>query len=261
VRQEDTQHPQGWSAHGAARRRVLAVLLLGLNPWVIGVLWPELTARGFRAAGLLGALACLLPLLLGGAAQPAFGNPLRLPHWVAGALWLAIYPAALAAGIALRQDELAQQNLGPITLALLWLALCAYGAGAAQTCAPIAPELSATRATLGNEPWDAPEVERRGLQHVIVGLCIVGAAAIAVIAPALGGLAALEAAWGEAARAGGVLTAVVAAALAVATIGVFLGSGLRSDSTLDAGRADAPLRAAWFLFLALLGAVTYLVVG
>ncbi len=259
--QEDTQHPQGWSAQGAARRRVLAVLLLGLNPWLIGVLWPVLTAPVFRAANLLGALACLLPLLLGGAAQGAFGNRPPVPHWVAGALWLAIYPATLAAGLALPPDAPSHESFGPVTLILLWLSLCAFGAAAAQACAPRAPELAATRAALGNEPWDAPELERRGLQHAIVGLCIVGAAAIAVIAPTLGGFEGLEAAWGEAGRAGGVLTAVVAAALAVTTIGVFLGCGLRSDRALDAGRADAPLRAAWFLFLALLGAVTYMVVG
>jgi len=240
---------------------VLAVLLLGLNPWVIALLWPELTLPDWSAAGLLGTLACLLPLLLGAVARGVFGNQPRVPQWAAGALWLAIYPATLAAALALRQDALAQASLGPVTLTLLWLSLCAFGAGAAQACAPNAPELVATRAALGNEPWDAPEVERRGLQHAIVTLSIAGAAALAVIAPTLGGFEELEAAWGEAARAGGVLTAVVAGALAVATIGVFLGGGLRSDSALDAGRADAPLRAAWFLFLALLGAVTYMVVG
>jgi hypothetical protein len=253
---------------------VLAVLLLGINPWAIGLLWPALGAsvsatapalRGgvsvWSATAVAALIACLLPLLLGAAAHGAFGIGAGLPRWVAGGLWLALYPAALAAGLALGPDELVQPSLGPVALALLCAALCAYGAAAAQACAESTPELAATRTALGNDPWDAPEVEHRGLQRAIVALCVAGAAAIAVIAPAVGGPLALETAWGDGARAGGVLTAVVAAALGVAAIGVFLGGGLRADGASDSNRPDAPLRAAWFLFLALLGAVTYFVVG
>jgi hypothetical protein len=140
------------------------------------------------------------------------------------------------------------------------VALCAYGASAAAACVENAAELTAVQSPLGAEPWDAPETEQRRLQRVIVAAFIGGAAAIAVVAPAVGGFAALEAAWGDAALSGGVLTSVIGAALGATAVGVFLGSGLRSEGESEGARGDRPLRTAWFLFLALLGAVTYFVV-
>jgi hypothetical protein len=173
---------------------------------------------------------------------------------------LAVYPAALAASVALAPAERSAQHLGPLSLDLLFLSLCAYGASAARACAEPASELAASQHALGNEPWDAPEPERRLLQRAIAALCACGAVAVAIVAPALGGPQALQDAWGDAAAQGGVLTAVVGAALGVTVIGVFLGSGLRSDRA-EPAHPDAPLRTAWFLFLALLGAVTYFVVS
>lgn len=261
TRAVDTQSAQGWSPHAAGRRRVLAVLLLGLNLWAIALLWPLLSApEPSGGENIALALACLAPLLLGAALHGAFAQRLSPPPWLAGALWLAVYPAAVSAALAVRPEPLNQLSHGPAALALLAIALCAYGASAALACAEHAPELPAVQNALGAEPWDAPEPDRRRLQRAIVALCMAGAAAIAVVAPAIGGFEALEAAWGESALAGGVLTAVIGASLGVAAIGVFLGSGLRAEGESDGARPDAPLRAAWFLFLALLGAVTYFVV-
>jgi hypothetical protein len=96
------------------------------------------------------------------------------------------------------------------------------------------------------------------MQRAFIALCFAGAAALCVVAPALGGLSSLEQAWGDAALSGGVLTAIVGAALSVTTLAVYLGSGLRSLRTPEP--PDGTFRAAWFLFLALLGAVVYFVV-
>jgi hypothetical protein len=46
----------------------------------------------------------------------------------------------------------------------------------------------------------------------------------------------------------------------VATLAVYLGNGLRGVAAAAEPQSDGALRAAWFLFLALLGAVTYYVV-
>jgi hypothetical protein len=251
-------------AHAATRRRVLAVLLLGLNLWTVALLWPWLTASpstsGAGSKDLAVALACLAPLLLGAGAHGAFAQRLSPPPWIAGALWLAVYPAALAVALAVRPEALNQESLGPVALALLAVALCAYGASASAACVEKSAELNAAQSALGAEPWDAPESEQRPLQRVIVAVLIGGAAAIAVVAPSVGGFAALETAWGDAALSGGVLTSVIGAALGVTAIGVFLGSGLRSEGENDGARGDRALRTAWFLFLALFGAVTYFVV-
>jgi hypothetical protein len=237
---------------------VLAVLLLGVNLWLIALLWPSAPASDGH--GPWATLAGLAPLLLGVIAHNAIARSFAPPPWVAGTLLLAGFPAALGAVLATRQEHLNQLALGPLALALLAAALCAYGASAALACAETAPELAAERSALGREPWNAPEPERGRLQRAIVGVTVLGAAAIVVVAPSLGGFAELEAAWGDAALAGGVLTAVIGAALGVATVSVFLGSGLRSEAEGEAAAADTSLRAAWFLFLSLLGAVTYFVV-
>jgi len=241
------------------RRETLAVLVLGVNLWVVLQLWPLLGASA-RAPQIALALVCLLPLLLGAVVQGAAGARWPARDWVAGALWLTVYPALLAGTLAARPEALNQQRFGPAALSLLWLSLCAYGASAAVACASRAPELAATGTALDGETWDAPEAERGSLQRVAVALWLVGAVAIAVIAPAVGGLPALEQAWGDAALAGGVLTAIVGAALGAGALSVFLGGALRADVSPPQPRADVGLRVAWFLFLALLGGVTYFVV-
>ena len=56
------------------------------------------------------------------------------------------------------------------------------------------------------------------------------------------------------------LSAILGGALAVAVLAAFLPSALRQDASDLEPRADAALRTGWYLFLALLGAVTYYVV-
>jgi hypothetical protein len=236
-------------------RELLSALLLGANLWVVGVGWPLLGTRPGGAKELGLAFAAPLPLLLGFA--------LRGPRLIAAlrpALWLVLYPVSICAAIAVRPERLNQTVYDPLTLVLLWLSLCAYGASAARLCVVRAPALPALHTALGNEAWDAPPADRGPLQRAFIAVCAAGAVALCIVAPSWGGQAALEQAWGDAALSGGVLTAVVGAALGVATLAVYLGNGLRGVAAAAEPQSDGALRAAWFLFLALLGAVTYYVV-
>lgn len=243
----------------STRRSSLAVLVLGVNAWGIGLLWPLLAGGGDVSERVVRSLACLLPLVLGVAASELTARTSRL-RALPALLWLAVYPAAFAAELASRPEVHHQRIFGPFALVLLWGALCAYGAAALAACRQRSPELCAVYVPLGNEPWDAPPKERSRLQGLVIALCATGAAAIALLAPSLGGYSALREAWGDSARAGGVLAAVVGAALAVSVVAVFLGTALRAESGARTRPREAPFQTAWFLFLALLSLVTYFVV-
>jgi hypothetical protein len=242
-----------------ARRDQLRVLLLGVNLWALCVLWPALFNVGHRERGIdvafetLGLLPLALGTVLRRSDSGARADVLR------PTLLLVVFPAALSAAIALRAEALNQQLFGPFALCLLATSLCAYGAAVASYLGRHArAELSAKRVPLGPDPWDAAPAERWLPRRAFIGACVAGAAGRAWVAPSLGGYADLEAAWGDAAPMGGVLTAVVGAALAASVLAIHLSEGLRAPTRHPEG--DTGLRTAWFLFLALLGAVTYFVV-
>jgi hypothetical protein len=146
-------------------------------------------------------------------------------------------------------------------MVLLALSLCGYGAAAAASLDVPAQVLSVTHAPLGTDSWDAVPPERGMRQRLFIALCVTGAGAIALVAPTLGGTSVIERAWGDAAGVGAVLSAVVAAALGIAVLAIYLPNALRARGASDQPpRADTTLRVAWFLFLAMLGAVTYFIV-
>jgi len=242
----------------------LKALVLGCNAAWIGVFWPLFVEGSARSFDIFMGFLCLSVLLLGTLTsappltrQAGLGN--ILGQFWRGACLLVAFPVSLAAVIACRSEALNLRIFGPATLTILGLSLCAYGAFAAQVCASPTETLAATYTNLGDRPRDAPPALRGRLQAMFVGLCCVGACGLVFIAPAWGGSSALAAAWGDAAMAGGVLTAVVGTALGVATLTVFLSTGLRQPTTVPP-RTGAALRATWFLFLALLGAITYIVI-
>jgi hypothetical protein len=242
----------------SARER-LRVLVLGMQVWVIGVAWPMLDAT--RTIGPLEVAlgsACL-SALIAGALVPARGGSRAARDRLQPVLWLVAFPALIAASCGARPERWNQHLYGSFGLVLLWLALCAYGAKAALVSAGEPPRLPSTSLPL-DEPIPPPggdSLRQRGLAL----LCMAGGAAIALIAPTWGGLAPLEQAWGDAALTGGVLTAVIGGALGVTTIAVFLGQGLREVSPMrPPSRKEVLLRALGYLWLALLGAVTYFIV-
>jgi hypothetical protein len=242
----------------------LKALLFGGNAAWIGAFWPLLVGGETRAVDISLAFCCLAVLLPGTLISTPpltqrsgiWNIPRQL--WRAACLLLA-FPIALATAIACRPEAGNLRIFGPPTLTLLGLSLCAYGAFAAVACAAPCEALVASHVALGDQPRDAPPAGRGRLQTIFVGLCCVGACGLVFVAPAWGGSSALASAWGEGAMAGGVLTAVVGAALGVTTLTVFLSAGLRQPTNVPP-RTGAALRATWFLFLALLGAITYFVI-
>jgi hypothetical protein len=238
-----------------AGRSALPVVLLGLNVWLAGVLWPLLVTAEAELAAYGAAAACSLPLLAGALIHAReLGGEADTRTW-AGVAWLVAFPIMCGAVMTL-WPHAAERALGTPGLVLLWLSLCVFGAAVARACGtraqpPTVAELAPPDGARQTEP-----VAPRRLRSAIIALCVGGAAALGLIAPDLGALAADA---DGAARAGLVLTAVVGSALACTVVAVFLGSGLRTDQKPSEPRLDSNLRAAWFLFVALLGAVVYYV--
>jgi hypothetical protein len=235
-------------------RTALPVALLGLNVWLAGVLWPLVaTAQGSLAA-YLAAGSCLLPLGAGAFLYLRAARSRRARSFAA-ASWLAAFPIACGAVLTAWHDA-SERALGTFGLVLLWLSLCVYGAAVARafglrSAAYASPELSAS---------EAPGSERarpRRLRAASIALCAGGGAVLVLLAPDLDSLAPNA---DGATRASAVLCAVVGAALGCTVVAVFLAGALRADPQPAEPRLDANLRAAWFLFLALLGGVTYYVV-
>ena len=240
------------------RRDRLRLLLLGTNLWVVCVVWPALAGQAERGIDLASETLGLLPLALGawlGRGEAGSRRDVLRPL-----LLLVVFPAALCGAVALRPEPLNQELFGPLALCLLAISLCAYGAAVTTALARnAAPQLHIKSTALGADPWDAPPPESERPRRAFIAACVAGAAALAWVAPSLGGYAELQEGWGDAAAVGGVLTAVVGCALAVALLAIFLGEGLRAPVS-PTTQSDPGLRTAWFLFLALLGAVTYFVV-
>jgi hypothetical protein len=235
-------------------RTALPVALLGLNVWLAGVLWPLVATSEGVLAAYLAAGSCLLPLAAGAFLYLRGEQSLRARTFAAAA-WLAAFPISCGA-VMTAWPQASERALGAFGQVLLWLSLCVYGAAVARafglrSAAYAIPELSLS---------DAPASERprpRRLRLLLIALCTGGAALLALIAP---GIDALAPDADGATRAAAVLCAVVGAALGCTVVAVFLASGLRADAQANEPRLDTNLRAAWYLFLALLGGVTYYVV-
>jgi hypothetical protein len=255
-----TKPDVGMSLAGAtSAREPLRVLVLGMQVWVIGVAWPMM--EGTHSIGpleyALGA-ACLMALIAGALVPTRAGSRAGRDR-VQPVLWLVAFPALIVASCGARPERQNQHLYGSFGLVLLWLALCAFGAKAALVSAGEPPRIPSTSLPLGEAAPPAGDGAPR--QRGLALLCVIGGAAIALIAPTWGGLPALEQAWGEAALTGGVLTAVIGGALGVATIAVFLGQGLREVSPArPPSRREMVLRTLGYLWLAVLGAVTYFIV-
>jgi hypothetical protein len=242
----------------SARER-LRVLVLGMQVWVIGVAWPMLDGTRIIGALELTLGAACLVALIAGILWPARAGSRTARDRVQPALWLVAFPTLVAATCGARPERWNQHLYGSVGLVLLWLALCAFGAKAALVSAGEQRRVPST--SLPEDEAALSVGDGRLRRGGVALLCVIGGAAIALIAPTWGGQSALEEAWGEAALTGGVLTAVIGGALGVTTVAVFLGQALREASPeRPPSRKEIVLRALGYLWLALLGAVTYFIV-
>lgn len=236
---------------------VAAVSSLGTLAWLASLGWTELIL-GPNTLSVGSAALALLPLGFGVA---AYRLPLpRAGLWPARWLLLAAYPAALGLGLALHPAAELERALPPLALAGTAIALGAYLAVALLALQPERGALAVQTYPLPDDPSSSARPKRRPriLRALLVASMFAGAFAIAVIAPGWLPNAELQRAWGDAAAAGAVLTAVVGSALAVSVVGLFLGSALRlADAEPTPSAAERRLRVASMLFLSLLGGVVY----
>ncbi len=239
----------------------LPVLALGANTWLVAAGWPLLTTQGAGSAPWMAGALALAALAAGALLHARFSSGAASYPGLArarDAAWWLAFPIATCAAMASAYDAAREGALSPLPLLLAPLSACGFGAAlvAATSPAPrsIAVELTPLRAVT---PPRTVGRMRAALPRVLLGA---GALAIGLVLPALGDPAELAARWGEGSRQGAVLSAIVGGALAVAVLAAFLPSALRQDAKDVEPRADAALRTGWYLFLALLGAVTYYVV-
>lgn len=233
-------------------RATLRVAVLGVNAGFVVLLWPLWVAPGTDGGAELG--VTLAAGVLGAGTLALVASARR----IAAYLLLGAFPVALVAGVALRPEALNAQAYDATALVLAMGSFLAFGASAAVACADLPKTLPVRTFPLSDAPTLASPTRSTWLRTALVTIVASGAAAIAILAPTQGGLAALERDWEGAALEGGLLAAVVGTAVAVALVAVFLPSAWRRPSApLDTFAERAP-RIVAFLLAALLGAASWL---
>jgi hypothetical protein len=239
----------------AARSGALVVLGLGINAWLSSALFVLLAAEPSARTYAVGASA-LVWLGLGAIAlvvRVRGGN--TLARW----LLLAVYPAALGIALTIGTERMRETAHGAFSMSLCAAALLAYLIAAALACKPQLQPLEVESHPLSNLRNEGPPGPTP-LRRIVIALVLVGAFAIAVIAPLSPPYPALAAAWGDAASdAGAALSALVASATAVSLVAVHLGAALRREARSEPARVRQK-RIVTLLLLTLLGFATYVTV-
>lgn len=230
---------------------------LGINVWITHVLL-ALVANGAPEGQYFVGVFALLCLLLGVAARmsAAFGDTERREA-VARWILLGVYPGAIGLSLSLGNERVRESAYSALSMPLCAAALLAYGAAAVSACRKRPNLLEAEiHALNGREAQLRP----KRLRRFVVGAVLLGSLAITVVAPLWPPYPRAAEAWGDAAEAGTVLTALVAMATAVSVIVVHLGSTLRRSEERGETLRQRRNRFATLLFLTLLGFVTYWIV-
>jgi hypothetical protein len=227
------------------------ILLLGLN------LWADLLAIPAVYSGAAGGLPRLLllaaPLLVLAAGTYA------LVRSSAGAMWLliAVFPSGLVAVMAARPELRGLDAYPPLGLGLGALSLVAFGGSAAAAATRPRATRRTTRQPLASPFEPVPGASARTLaRRLLLGAGAVAALALVAVAPALGGRAGAERAWGDAASEGALLASVAGSALATLVLSVFIGPALRADRPRTAPRSSVR-RMLLALLVVVTGAVAY----
>jgi hypothetical protein len=235
----------------------LPAAMLGALTWLAQVGWLYAALEKPPAAYVAAAPLLLLVaglLVLRGSRSSVFMTAARL-------LLLCCYPAAVAAVIASVPEATLERIHTPWSLLSCVATLLAYMAGAAISCAEPSPAPGPQRLlaqTARPTTGGAREWVRIAFSVTWFGAALV----LATVAPLTPPWAEVERAWGPAAADAAVFSAVVAGALSVAMVAVFLASMLRRAD------AEAPLRpsalrarVAMLLLVALAGTAAYALVG
>jgi hypothetical protein len=255
---------------------------LGLNAWVSSVLFVLLASEPSLKAYAVGSLA-LVCLSLGVLAH-AYSQ--RLPsRWaelasdglepsarqdsrraldayaLPAARWLLLgaYPASLGLALTLGSERTREVAHGAVSMSLCAAALAAYVVAATIACKAELRALEVESHPLSSAREQSPPSGLH-LRRAVIAIVLVGAFAIAVIAPLTPSYPALAAAWGDAADAGAALTALVGTAIALSVVAVHLGSALRRTELRPDNAQARRKRIATLLALTALGLITYFTV-
>jgi len=230
-----------------------ALCALGVNAWALCGGW-TLLAPDVSVHHALSASAGLVLLGLGALLRA------RAEHesWHMGARWLLLcaYPVSLSAALCLGSEASRERAHSAASMTWAAMSLLAYGTAALQACRvqlPVLPVKSHQRQRERTRRVEPMHMVR----WVAAGCIVVGALAIALVAPLSSDYAQLEAAWGDAADAGATLTAVVAGAIAIALVGVELGPLMRAQRSPRLSPRGRPRRIAAMLFFAAIGGTVY----
>jgi len=236
--------------------RLAAPLAWGGNLWLLLVGWP-MAAQGAVAPGL--AAAAATPLIAG-AALASVGLV-----GLASACFLVAFPLGIAGAFALDGQASVPPSVAAVTVmaASMWV----YGAAVSrglrlpvmESGNMVRIESLAARARSPRYQAAQPARQRASrVRSLGVALMVVGASAIAIVAPGLGDESHLYRLFGDDPRHAMVLIAMVAVAIGVGVVSAFTTALVRPPTAEDR-RPFSPMRAALGLIIALLGAATYYV--
>ncbi|HET6333856.1 MAG TPA: hypothetical protein VFG30_11630 [Polyangiales bacterium] len=251
---QDSADLSGSKALSSGELHPALVLGLGVNVWVTHVLLALVSYGASPLQHVVGACS-LLCLLLGVAARMTREGE----RWRRAVRWmlLCVYPGLIGLSLSLGSEQIRETAYTALSMPLCAASLLAYVAAAVVACRQVERPLETQSHPLnGRESIPAPARLRR----FVIGVCLCGAFAIAVIAPLIPERAEVADAWGDAAEAGAVLSALAAAAIAVSVIVIHLGSALRRSEKPRETMRQRQQRIATLLFLTLLGFVTYFTV-
>jgi hypothetical protein len=251
---QDSADLSGSKAFSNGEPHPALVLGLGVNVWVTHVLLGLVSYGATPLQYFVGACS-LLCLLLGVAARMTREGE----RWRRAVRWLllCVFPALIGLSLSLGSEQIRETAYTALSMPLCAASLLAYVAAAVVACRQDERPLETqSHALNGRESLPAPARLRR----FVIGVCLCGAFVIAVIAPLIPRGPEVAEAWGDAAAAGAVLSALTAVAIAVSVVVVHLGSALRKSERPHETRRQRQQRLATLLFLTLLGFVTYFTV-
>lgn len=245
----------GWYPYGASpaalgARWSAALMVMGLECWVLAAVAPRLqhpSAAGPELADVIAVLAPLIALGLGATLPPGRVRP------AAVALLLG-FPALLAASAAVRPELTVRDAWGPMSTGLLSVSLAAYIALALVHVGRPAALRPASPQPLPPESHQPASERFRNGRFVLAA--VMGAALIGIgVVPFWQGRAETVARFGAAADDAAVLAVIVGTLLFTIVVGAILGPGLRARKRTDPRRERRMAAALPYVVLAATAAI------
>lgn len=235
----------------------LRVAALGVNTLAICVGWPMLFGRTGSGFAVLGPALATAVLATGLVRLARRQQPSAHEETLAAGLLLVAFPAATGASMLAQPQRLHFEAFGLLGVLIAGASMLAYAAAALTLLGTHGMQHPHRVVPVRPQPWDTAPDPPPPLQRAVLALGILGATALALVAPLWGGIEGYERDWGDAAMEGATLTATAAAALGATVVGVFIGGAVRTARSSEP--APSKLRTASLLAAGLLGLAVYLI--